>query len=123
MKIKTYVSRFVPVAAVMLGIHMLLVYLGVVPLSFRLSLISDVVLLFIFLMGIPIISAGLKKDDGGFVGSFLILTTVQMLLTLSVLAAFIYTKIPQFKEISLQLVSVFVILLIIQSIFLIKLVK
>lgn len=124
MKIKSYATRFVPMVVLLLGAHLLLVYLKVFPFNFRLTLISDFALLFIFLLGVPIVSVGLKKkEEGGFVGSFLILTTIQMLSTLSVLGAFVYTKVPQFREISLQLVSVFIILLIVQSIFLIKLVK
>lgn len=124
MKIKSYITRFVPLVVLLLVVHILLVYLNVFPFNFRLTLISDFALLFIFLLGVPIVSVGLKKkEDGGFVGSFLILTTVQMLSTLSVLGAFVYTQVPQFREISLQLISVFIILLIVQSIFLIKLVK
>lgn len=124
MKIKSYATRFVPMVVLLLGVHLLLVYLNVFPFNFRLTLISDFALLFIFLLGVPIVSVGLKKkEEGGFVGSFLILTTIQMLSTLSVLGAFVYTKVPQFREISLQLISVFIILLIVQSIFLIKLVK
>lgn len=124
MKIKSYTTRFVPLVVLLLVVHILLVYLNVFPFNFRLTLISDFALLFIFLLGVPIVSVGLKKkEEGGFVGSFLILTTVQMLSTLSVLGAFVYTQIPQFREISLQLISVFIILLIVQSIFLIKLVK
>lgn len=124
MKIKSYSTRFVPLVVLLLVVHILLVYLNVFPFNFRLTLISDFALLFIFLLGVPIVSVGLKKkEEGGFVGSFLILTTVQMLSTLSVLGAFVYTQVPQFREISLQLISVFIILLIVQSIFLIKLVK
>lgn len=124
MKIKSYTTRFVPLVVLLLVVHILLVYLNVFPFNFRLTLISDFALLFIFLLGVPIVSVGLKKkEEGGFVGSFLILTTVQMLSTLSVLGAFVYTQVPQFREISLQLISVFIILLIVQSIFLIKLVK
>ena len=124
MKIKSYTTRFVPLVVLLLVVHILLVYLNVFPFNFRLTLISDFALLFIFSLGVPIVSVGLKKkEEGGFVGSFLILTTVQMLSTLSVLGAFVYTQVPQFREISLQLISVFIILLIVQSIFLIKLVK
>ncbi len=124
MKIKSYTTRFVPLVVLLLVVHILLVYLNVFPFNFRLTLISDFALLFIFSLGVPIVSVGLKKkEEGGFVGSFLILTTVQMLSALSVLGAFVYTQVPQFREISLQLISVFIILLIVQSIFLIKLVK
>lgn len=123
MRIKSYVSRLIPTIVGLLLIHALLVYFGAIQLNFRITLISDIILLVIFLLGIPIVAAGIKKKEGGFVGSFMVLTTVQMLSTLAVLAAFVYTQIPNFKEISLQLVAVFIILLIVQSIFLVKLVK
>ena len=123
MKSSSYTTRFLPLVVVILAVHCALVFLGVIPINLRMTLISDVVLLFVFLIGTPIVTGGLKKEKEAFVGSFLILTTLQMLSVMSVLGAFVYVKIPGFREVSLQMVSVFVIILIVQSYFLIKIVN
>lgn len=103
--------------------HLLLVFGQVIEVDFRFSVVGDIALCFIFGMTLPIALNGIKKDSERFVGSFLIVTTIQMLLMLSLLAAYAYMKVPGFKTVSLQLVSLFVFLLAVQSFFLIKLVN
>ena len=123
MKSNAYVSRFLPIALLLIGVHVILVSTGIISVNTRMAIISDVILGFIFGIGTPIVVRGLNKEKEAFVGSFLILTTLQMLSVMSVLAAFVYRKIHGFRDVSLQLVSVFVVILIVQSYFLIKIVN
>lgn len=114
---------FLSIVIVTVVAHLLLVFGQVIEVNFRFSIVGDIALCFIFGMTLPISLKGIKKGSEGFVGSFLIVTTVQMLLMMSLLAAYAYMKVPGFKTVSLQLVSLFVFLLAIQSFFLIKLVN
>lgn len=123
MKSKWYPFIFLGVVLLLLLVHVGLIFSGVLDMDLRVSLIADIVLFFIFSMGIPIIRFGLKKKERGFVGSFLVLTTLQMLLAMSTIAAFIFTKTIGYREMSIQFVLMFILILAIQSIILIKVVK
>jgi hypothetical protein len=74
----------------------------------------------IYVLGIIVIAPGLDKNPENFVGRFLILTTVQLLAAMSVLAALAYVKNPQMRELSLHFISAFVIVLGVQSFLLVK---
>lgn len=123
MRSKLYPSKFLMFVFIVLAAHLALVYFQVINIDFRRSLIGDFALLLIFLIGIPIVLFGLKKDAESFVGSFLVLTTMQMLSAMATIAAFIFTKIPGFRELSIQYMLMFIIILGIQSIFLINVVR
>ena len=123
MRSNLYPSKFLAVVFIVLFAHLSLVYFQVIDIDFRHSLIGDFALLLIFLIGIPVVLFGLKKEAESFVGSFLILTTIQMLSAMSTIAAFIFTKIPGYRELSIQYMLMFIIILGIQSIFLINVVR
>ena len=82
-----------------------------------------ILLFVVFGLGAILIGPGLDKDPENFVNRFLILTTVQLLAAMSILAALAYLKMSDMRVVALQFISVFVILLAVQSFFLVKGVK
>lgn len=110
-----YVRQLLAGIAVIVGFHLLLVKKFFPELSFPLFLKLDLVNAFIFLIGLPIVTIGNTMDDSGFVGRFLVLTTVQMLSFMALLAALFYVQTPDFRPVVLHLVALFVALLAMQS--------
>jgi uncharacterized membrane protein len=80
----------------------------------------EIVLFVIYAFGIILIAPGLDKNPENFVGRFLILTTVQLLAAMSVLAALAYVKSPDMRVLSLHFISAFVVVLGVQSYLLVK---
>lgn len=71
--------------------------------------------LLIFSLGTVIIAPGLTKTAENFSARFLILTTLQMLSVLSVIAYLVYSEMFEAKKTGFHLLTLFVILLFIQS--------
>lgn len=113
--LKFFISLFVVVL-----VHIALIYFDIFRVNFKMALKLDLILFIIFSMGMQIIVPGIKKDPKNFVNRFLVLTTVQLLAVLSVLVAVTYAKIPDYKTIVFHIISVFIILMLIQSFLLIK---
>jgi hypothetical protein len=109
--------------AIILISHIFLSFLEVLGLKTQSNLILDAFLFLIFALGAIIIGPGLDKEPGNFVNRFLILTTLQLLSAMSVLAVLVFMKTPDVRRAALQFIAVFVILLAIQSFFLVKGVK
>ncbi|MEJ6776336.1 MAG: hypothetical protein QNK85_03310 [Crocinitomicaceae bacterium] len=120
---KRFLKRFVPLVAIILISHIFLSFLEVLGLKTQSNLILDAFLFLIFALGAIIIGPGLDKEPGNFVNRFLILTTLQLLSAMSVLAVLVFMKTPDVRRAALQFIAVFVILLAIQSFFLVKGVK
>jgi hypothetical protein len=108
---------------IILILHILLSFLGMLGLKPQLYLILDAFLFLIFLLGGLIIGPGLDKRPENFVNRFLILTTLQLLSAMSVLATLVFMKTLDVRRAALQFIAVFVILLAIQSFFLVKSIK
>lgn len=66
-------------------------------------------------------TAGKYKNPDSFAQRFMLLTTFQLLAILSVIAAVWYVSEPHLKAFGLQFVSVFVLLMFVQSFLLIRL--
>lgn len=120
MKSKQFSFRFIALLTFVLAIHSCLVFFNVFSVNFMQFISLELVLFFIYAVGIVVIAPGLDKNPENFVGRFLILTTVQLLAAMSVLAALAYVKSPQMRELSLHFISAFVIVLGIQSFLLVK---
>lgn len=120
---KLFLKRFVPLVAVIIVVHLVLAFFEVFGGRFQPILVLDILLLVVFGLGAMLIGPGLDKDPENFVNRFLILTTVQLLGAMSILAALAYMKMPDMRIIALQFISVFIILLGVQSFFLVKGVK
>jgi len=120
---KLFLKRFVPLVAVIIVVHLVLAFFDVFGGHFQPILVLDILLLVVFGLGAILIGPGLDKDPENFVNRFLILTTVQLLGAMSILAALAYLKMPDMRIIALQFISVFIILLGVQSFFLVKGVK
>ena len=120
MKGKKYLQYFLSVAIVVFGGHIILSYLEIFDVSFLAILKLDAIVFIVFALGALFIADGLKRSAETFVNRFLILTTFQMLAMMAVLLAMVYVKFPNFQTVGFHTISVFTILLAIQSIFLIR---
>ncbi len=105
---------------VILGTYVALVQGHVLQLVEKHAIIISLTISIIFGGGIPLITPSFRQDPEKFVGRFLVLTTVQLLLAMSILLAFIVSKQSDAKMMCFHFISLFVIILIIQSLGLIK---
>jgi len=105
---------------VVLGAYVALVQGHVLQLDEKHALIISLTICIIFGGGIPLITPSFRQDPEKFVGRFLVLTTVQLLLAMSILLAFIVSEQSEAKLMCFHFIILFVIILIIQSLGLIK---
>lgn len=105
---------------IVLGTYVALVQGHVLQLVEKHAIIISLTISIIFGGGIPLITPSFRQDPEKFVGRFLVLTTVQLLLSMSILLAFIVSKQSDAKMMCFHFISLFVIILIIQSLGLIK---
>lgn len=103
--------------------HLSLVFFKVLPGDFKVMAQIDSFLAFIFVVALLIAVPGIKKGGENFAQRFLIVTTVQLLSMLGLILVLTFAKIPGTKVLGFNAISVFVILLLIQSVFLIKKIK
>ena len=121
--IKSYTSRLLLFGLPVLLIDCIANYYFQSWFVFLSLLRLDMVVFFLFLLGIILIAPALQKDPKNFVGKFLILTTVQMLSIMSVFAAIVFVKFQSLQFVILHTLAFFVALMIIQSVLLVKLVN
>lgn len=107
----------------MICLHLVLIGLEVFQVDWSTMVKLDIIIAILFIAGGFIIAPGFMKEPDSFVNRFLILTTIQMLAMLAILAALAYVKIPDMRGIGFHSISVFVLLLMIQSTLLIRLVN
>lgn len=119
-KIKRYLSIFLPALFLITGSYYLFTVMGWVGLKDEVVMRLCMALLSIFAIGSLIIVPGLKKDPERFAIHFLGLTTFQMLAAFGVIGFLAFQKIDQVKSIGLHFISIFCILLFIQSLLLIR---
>lgn len=123
MKSKAYLFRFLLIAGFLVIAHLLLIYVDVIPADFAPIFKLDIVVFSLFALGTIVIAPGLDKAPDSFVNRFLILTTFQMLAMMSILLALVYVKTPNFQQVGFHTISIFVLLLIVQSILLVRFVN
>ena len=105
---------------VVLGTYVALVQGNVLQLVEKHAIIISLTISIIFGGVIPLITPSFRQDPEKFVGRFLVLTTVQLLLAMSILLAFIVSKQSDAKMMCFHFISLFVVILIVQSLGLIK---
>lgn len=105
---------------VVLGTYVALVQGHVLQLVEKHAIIISLTISIIFGGGIPLITPSFRQEPEKFVGRFLVLTTVQLLLAMSILLAFIVSKQSDAKMMCFHFISLFVLILIVQSFGLIK---
>ena len=120
MKSKQFSLKFLVLLLLVLSLHSLLVFFQVFGVSFSKFISLEIVLLVIYALGVLVIAPGLDKNPENFVGRFLILTTIQLIAAMSVLAALAYAKVPEMRSLSLHFISAFVLVLGVQSYLLVK---
>lgn len=108
---------------VVLGTYVALVQGHVLQLVEKHAIIISLTISVIFGGGIPLITPSFRQDPEKFVGRFLMLSTIQLLLAMTILLAFAVSKQINAKMMSFHFISLFLILLIIQSFVLIKVVN
>ena len=123
MKSKQFSLKLIILLTAVLLIHSGLVFFRIFDVNFKQFISLEIVLFVIYVLGIVVIAPGLDKKPENFVGRFLILTAVQLIAAMAVLAAMAYVKLPQMRSLSLHFISAFVVLLGVQSYLLITLVN
>lgn len=118
MKKSSYFFIILVALVFVLTIYSLLCYWNMIQLPQRLLNLVFILIPFLFIGGVFIV--GNNKGPEVFVQRFLMLTTFQFLATLAILLAVWYKMREQLKEFGIQFVVIFVVLLIIQSVLLIR---
>lgn len=100
--------------------HVLLVNFGTLPGELKVIAWIDLFLALLFCGGLMIAAPGLNKSPENFSLRFLAMTTAQMLLMLSLILVFVFAKIGSTKILGFTSIILFVVLLAIQSVYLIR---
>ncbi len=120
---KKYSILFLVLSIFVIGIDLLFSKFLLPHIPLRPILGLDLAIYFIFIVGTIIIAPGLEIEPKNFVGRFLVLTTAQMLSALAIFAAIVFVKFPNFQTVVLHTLVVFVLLMVIQSILLLRFVN
>ena len=120
MKSKQYLQRLISISFLIVFAHLISVYFQLFSVSFLSVLKLDIIVLLLFIGGGKLIAGGFEKAPDVFVNKFLILTTFQLLAIMAILMAMIYVKLPDFRGVAFHTISLFVMLLAVQSILLIE---
>jgi hypothetical protein len=118
-----YLKTFLPILLLTFVTHFLLISTGVLYGQLKIAGMINLSMLVIFLLGVFIITPGLKKSPENFSIRFLILTTVQLLLMLIFVLILVTTQFPDARYWGFTGIFLFVFLLIIQSSLLVKEIK
>lgn len=120
-KSKIYLKKFSAVLFGVMAIYFGCLTLNLVGIEIEKGLIAGGIVFILYALGAVFIAPGLNKEPEHFILRFLILTTVQMLAALSVILVLVFKQVDGAKIIGFHLISLFIILLFIQSLFLIRL--
>lgn len=122
-KKRIFVNRFLLAVMLVISIYLSLVGTNILPIDKGSASYIALIVSFIFLAGMLIIAPSLNKDSEKFILSFLLLTTVQMLIVLGIVGVIIVMKIENVQLIGFHFLAVFSVLLFLQSFLLIKINK
>ena len=120
-KSKVYNKQFLYSMIAVFGLYLSLVNLNFILIDKLIAAEIALGLGVLFFLGIIIISPALNKGPDEFALKFLLLTTVQMLAIFGVVGVLAFRKVPDFRTIGFNIISVFCILLFVQSFLLVKL--
>lgn len=123
MKSKKYKFKFFTLLLLILTAHIALFSSGIFHIPLKGMFYVDSFLFLLFFLGTLIISPGLDKAPDNFVNRFLILTTFQLIMSMFAILALVVMHISHVKTLGYNLLSVFLCLMISQSIFLVKFIK
>lgn len=101
-------------------LYLSLVVTGALTISTSHAIVICLTLFLVFAFGLFIISPGLNQGPEKFVLRFLVLTTFQLISAMSILLAFVVAKQQDLKILCFHFISLFVFLLIFQSVFLVR---
>lgn len=114
-------TKIISLYLAVLTTHFLLVYFGTLPGEFKVIAWVDLFLAVLFCGGLLLAAPGIKKGAENFSIRFLAMTTTQMLLMLGLILVFVFAKIGGSpKTLGFTSIILFVILLGIQSVYLIR---
>jgi len=103
--------------------HLALVFFQVVPGALQVVSGIDAFLAVIFSGALLIAMPGVNKGGETFVQRFLIITTVQLLTMLGLIIVLTFSKVTGAKALGFSSIILFMILLVIQSVFLVNKIK
>jgi len=106
--------------ALVYGIHFTLLHTEIIQYNWKHFNVLDIAVFAIFFLSGLIITPGFKQEAEKFVTRFMVTTTVQLLSMLSIIAAILYTKQPNGRQIAFSLIGVFLMLLVVQTTMLIR---
>lgn len=121
MKKSSFFVSLIAAISIVLSIFGLLHYLKVLQLPMNLFLVFFLLIPFLFLVGGVIVTVGNYRTPDAFAQRFLLLTTFQFIAVLSILMAVWYKAFEHLKSFGFQFISVFLVLMLIQSVLLIRL--
>jgi hypothetical protein len=119
-KQKFFLKQFFLSIASIVSFYFGMVSLQIIPINPFGAVLVYLTIAFIFLLGMLIIAPSLDKDAEQFAIKFLLLTTVQLLLSFLVIGTVVFMRLEEFRQIGFHMVSLFVLLLGIQSFLLIR---
>jgi hypothetical protein len=119
-KRKLFSKQFFLVIASIVSMYLGMVSLQIIPINPFGAVLVSLTIAFIFLLGMLIIAPSLDKDAEQFAIKFLLLTTVQLLLSFLVIGIVVFMRLEEFRRIGFHTVSLFVLLLGMQSFLLIR---
>jgi hypothetical protein len=119
-KRKYFLKQFFLSIASIVSFYFGMVSLQIIPINPFGAVLVSLTIAFIFLLGMLIIAPSLDKDAEQFAIKFLLLTTVQLLLSFLVIGTVVFMRLEEFRRIGFHMVSLFVFLLGIQSFLLIR---
>jgi hypothetical protein len=120
-KSSVYNKQFLLAMLAVVGLYFGLVNLNVILINKIIAAEIVAGMAIVFVLGIVIISPALNKGADEFALKFLLLTTVQMLSIFGIVGVLAFRKVPDFRSIGFNIISLFCILLFIQSFLLVKL--
>lgn len=104
-------------------VHLGFVNYKILPGELKPMLLIDGFLLLLFILGMFLTLPVINVDPEAFSLRFLMMTTFQMLLMLSLIVYFVFSKIPNSKTLGFSSVLLFILLLVVQSVYLVRNIK
>ncbi len=115
-----YFKLFLPITLIVIVAYILLAKYISPDFGLKPAILVGMINLILYGVGSILIFPAFSKPPDQFVSRFMILTTIQLLLTLFMMAFLVYKKVYILKTTLLHFLCVFVILLIVQSALLIR---
>lgn len=119
-KSKVFAFRMILSVTIVLSLFSAFHAFKIILLPLPLFKLILILIPFIFFVGGLIINSGFNKEPDIFVGRFFLLTTFQLLAILSILVAVAYKMNGHLKAFGFQFISIFILLMFLQSFFIVR---